>query len=56
MKVYDYYKTAEDRESGRVYATFTEAHEAERLHFEGLAICPICVVSHFNSTVVEAKE
>lgn len=48
MKVYDYYKTVEDMDNGIVYATFTEVHEGERLHFEGLAICPICVVRRWN--------
>ena len=42
MKVYNYFKTAEDMKNGKIYATFTEEHDAERLHFESLSICTCC--------------
>lgn len=47
MKIYDYFKTAEDMKSGKIYATFTEEHDAERLHLESLSICTCCRVSEW---------
>lgn len=45
--VYDYYRTAWDMEAGNIYATFTDKHEKERLHFESLPICRCCRISRF---------
>ena len=57
MKLYDYFKAAEDMENGKIYATFTEEHDAERLHFESLSICTCCRVSEWPAaTVAPAAE
>ena len=57
MKIYDYFKTAEDMENGKIYATFTEEHDAERLHFESLSVCTCCRVSEWPAaTVAPAAE
>ena len=45
--VYDYYRTAWDMEAGNIYATFTDNHKKERLHFESLPICTCCRISRF---------
>lgn len=45
MKIYDYFKTAEDMSEGRIYATFTSEHDAKRRDFESLNICMCCRVS-----------
>lgn len=46
-KVYDYYRTSQEMEAGHIYATFTDKHEKERLHFESLHICTCCRISIF---------
>ena len=45
--VYDYYRTFQDMEAGNIYATFTDKHEKERLHFESLPICTCCRINRF---------
>jgi hypothetical protein len=56
MKIYDYFKTAEDMENGKIYATFTEEHDAERLRFESLSICTCCRVSEWPAAAAAADD
>lgn len=48
MKIYDYYRSYDDKQCNKIFATFTDKHEQERKSFESTAICNFCKVTTMN--------